>query len=363
MSSAFILKALADEKLATSKLYSIELSQECEQGALIPDELRSASGGFVPMRGKVEDFLKRNRASFIDRHVSARQFAQLPAHALGVSPILAATARRWITRVARRADERGISRIREPTLTRTIKKPAAAMRSGHHITNGAAGVTSASPLRRSLTHLHRCALLILFVVRTRAIVSCWDWLPARRYSLPRAHIFAWRVQLIAGWNAFAACCSRACLADDFDDTPAQHPRASAARRSEPVPHFSVCRGRRLRRVVRGRISDQGTQSVRPAGISPFILLLTLLTVVTSWTLLHTLFGLRYAHTFYGDSQQSGVHEHAGGLIFPGNRPPDYFDFAYFSFVVGMTFSGVGCANHLAPHAPPDAGPQRSVVWI
>src|SRR4030095_5709528 len=60
MSSAFILKALADEKLTAAKLYSIELSQECEQGALIPDELRSASGGFLPMRGKVEDFLKRN---------------------------------------------------------------------------------------------------------------------------------------------------------------------------------------------------------------------------------------------------------------------------------------------------------------
>ena len=75
MSSAFILKALADEKLAAAKLYSIELSQECEQGALIPDELRSASGGFVPMRGKVEDFLKRNAAPFIHRHVSARQLA------------------------------------------------------------------------------------------------------------------------------------------------------------------------------------------------------------------------------------------------------------------------------------------------
>src|SRR6266436_1355475 len=60
MSSAFILKALADENLTTSKLYSIELSQECEQGALIPDELQSASGGFVPMRGKLEDFLSRN---------------------------------------------------------------------------------------------------------------------------------------------------------------------------------------------------------------------------------------------------------------------------------------------------------------
>ncbi|HET6888462.1 MAG TPA: class I SAM-dependent methyltransferase [Candidatus Udaeobacter sp.] len=67
MSSAFILKALADEKLAAAKLYSIELSQECEQGALIPDELRSASAGFVPMRGKVEDFLKGDRLpSLID---------------------------------------------------------------------------------------------------------------------------------------------------------------------------------------------------------------------------------------------------------------------------------------------------------
>jgi predicted O-methyltransferase YrrM len=61
MSSAFILKALADEKLVAAKLYSIEWSQDCEQGALIPDELRSASRVFVPMRGKVEDFLKRNQ--------------------------------------------------------------------------------------------------------------------------------------------------------------------------------------------------------------------------------------------------------------------------------------------------------------
>ncbi|MGC2626356.1 MAG: class I SAM-dependent methyltransferase, partial [Candidatus Udaeobacter sp.] len=57
MSSAFILKALADAEIDTSKLYSIELSEDCEQGVLIPEELRS-SGGFVPMRGRTEDFLK-----------------------------------------------------------------------------------------------------------------------------------------------------------------------------------------------------------------------------------------------------------------------------------------------------------------
>jgi len=60
MSSAFILKALADEKLQTAKLYSIELSEDCEHGALIPGELRSL-GGFVPMRGRIENFLKRDQ--------------------------------------------------------------------------------------------------------------------------------------------------------------------------------------------------------------------------------------------------------------------------------------------------------------
>lgn len=60
MSSAFILKALADEKLATAKLYSIELSEECEQGALIPDDLRSTAQ-FMPMCGRIEDFIKRDQ--------------------------------------------------------------------------------------------------------------------------------------------------------------------------------------------------------------------------------------------------------------------------------------------------------------
>ena len=66
------------------------------------------------------------------------------------------------------------------------------------------------------------------------------------------------------------------------------------------------------------------------------LLLTLSTVISSWALLHTVYSLRYAHAYYGDSDEPGVHQHAGGLLFPGDRPPNYFDFAYFSFVVGMT---------------------------
>ncbi len=66
------------------------------------------------------------------------------------------------------------------------------------------------------------------------------------------------------------------------------------------------------------------------------LLLTLSTVISAWALLHTVYSFRYAHAFYGDSGEPCVQKDAGGLIFPGDQPPNYFDFAYFSFVVGMT---------------------------
>ena len=70
----------------------------------------------------------------------------------------------------------------------------------------------------------------------------------------------------------------------------------------------------------------------------FHLLMSLVAEVSSWMLVHTVFGLRYAHTFYGDPDgPKGPQLHAGGLEFPGGRLPDYMDFAYFSFVIGMTF--------------------------
>jgi uncharacterized membrane protein len=68
------------------------------------------------------------------------------------------------------------------------------------------------------------------------------------------------------------------------------------------------------------------------------LLMSLVAVICSWMLVHTVFGLRYAHTYYGDPDgPDGPISHARGLQFPGDREPDYMDFAYFSFTIGMTF--------------------------
>jgi len=57
-----------------------------------------------------------------------------------------------------------------------------------------------------------------------------------------------------------------------------------------------------------------------------------LSVVLSWLFMNTTFALHYAHGYYGDDGHL-----QGGLDFPCTPKPDYWDFVYFSFVVGMCF--------------------------
>lgn len=65
-------------------------------------------------------------------------------------------------------------------------------------------------------------------------------------------------------------------------------------------------------------------------------LISLSPVVLSWTLLHTTFTIRYAH-LYHDHNKLNTGSQVGGIDFPTKAEPDYIDFAYFSFVIGMTF--------------------------
>jgi uncharacterized membrane protein len=63
--------------------------------------------------------------------------------------------------------------------------------------------------------------------------------------------------------------------------------------------------------------------------------LAVMTIIDSWLLVHTIFALRYAHNYYQRSLSD--HEQlAQGLNFPNDNEPDYWDFLYFSFVIGMT---------------------------
>ena len=87
------------------------------------------------------------------------------------------------------------------------------------------------------------------------------------------------------------------------------------------------------------VFELGASKGNPSG-----LILAIVTIVLSWAIVHTAFALHYAHEFYRNKKP-------GGLQFPSGDAhveADYWDFVYFSFVIGMTaqVSDVGITDRV-----------------
>lgn len=99
--------------------------------------------------------------------------------------------------------------------------------------------------------------------------------------------------------------------------------------------------------VAALVGDYASTATMPAAVRGIQIALVGLTLMLSWLMMHTLFALRYAHGYYtrkpGDPSGQNFH---GGLSFPGDEPPDYWDFFYFSLVLGMAcqVADVGCTS-------------------
>jgi uncharacterized membrane protein len=65
------------------------------------------------------------------------------------------------------------------------------------------------------------------------------------------------------------------------------------------------------------------------GTKAYLITLGVLSVALSWSLVHTVFTLRYARAYYGAP--------VGGIDFNEDDPPTYLDFAYLAVTIGMTF--------------------------
>jgi uncharacterized membrane protein len=59
-----------------------------------------------------------------------------------------------------------------------------------------------------------------------------------------------------------------------------------------------------------------------------VAVMALVSLLLSWAEIHTVYTLRYAHLYYRDG---------GGIDFHDEPAPDYMDFAYVAFTVGMTY--------------------------
>jgi len=75
---------------------------------------------------------------------------------------------------------------------------------------------------------------------------------------------------------------------------------------------------------------KGAQAGEPWAIAKLIATLLLI-----WLFANTVYALHYAHLYYSRAEGSG--KDAGGLDFPGTKMPDYGDFIYFAYTLGMTF--------------------------
>ena len=152
------------------------------------------------------------------------------------------------------------------------------------------------------------------------------------YALPPAELPA-AGRAVASWDAFALA-SLALLWSTLATANARRTRAVARRESPgrlvafvfmPV----ALAGSLLAVLLLLRTGMMPTLAPATRGLHVG---LAIVGVGAAWALLHTVFTLRYAHLYYNTGARPG------GLQFPEEVPrwPDYLDFAYFAFVIGMT---------------------------
>lgn len=77
----------------------------------------------------------------------------------------------------------------------------------------------------------------------------------------------------------------------------------------------------------------GIEMREPIGAFPGELAVIGATLLFAWAFANTVFAIHYAHVYYDDEKGSDRK----GLEFPGDADPDFWDFIYFAFVLGMTF--------------------------
>jgi uncharacterized membrane protein len=61
------------------------------------------------------------------------------------------------------------------------------------------------------------------------------------------------------------------------------------------------------------------------------------TIISAWFFIHLTYALHYAHEYFDEyfAEPGRPTAERGGLVFPGTKNPGYFDFLYFSYVIGV----------------------------
>jgi uncharacterized membrane protein len=139
----------------------------------------------------------------------------------------------------------------------------------------------------------------------------------------------WQLALLTGWDA-AALAFAAWVWISIGGFSPEETRALATREDTGrVSSSLMLLGASVASLV-GTAFDLVKASEAHTGGRVVLTVIGLLTVALSWIVVHTVFALRYAHEYYTPP--------VGGIDFKSDsEQPDYQDFAYVAFTIGMTF--------------------------
>jgi uncharacterized membrane protein len=175
-----------------------------------------------------------------------------------------------------------------------------------------------TPLRPILRlfRLHGSLLVSLVLLVAVALAAPADW--------------RWTVRLATGWDAGVTLFLVLTLIKVARSRSVDAIRARAADLDEAgyavLPLSLLAAGASVAVVISEAAATASGQG--NAGLGA---LLTLGTEALSWLFVHVIFGLHYAHRFYAPKGKGD----RGGLIFPGDPEPDYWDFLHFALVIGV----------------------------
>lgn len=169
---------------------------------------------------------------------------------------------------------------------------------------------------RRLFRLHSALLLGLVVVVAGVLLS-----PAR---------WDWPLQIAAGWDAGVLAFLILTLVRIRRTRSIDAMRARAARMDQAgaavLPLSLLAAGASVAVVV----VEAAGRSIHP---SVSAALFSMSTIAVSWLFVQVIFALHYAHEFYAPAEAD--RSDRGGLMFPGDELPDYWDFLHFALVIGV----------------------------
>ena len=139
----------------------------------------------------------------------------------------------------------------------------------------------------------------------------------------------WQFAVLAGWDALAAAFVGSVWLSVGRFTPEETEALATREDNSRVATSVLLLSASVASLVGSGFDLTKAQHAHSAGRAA-LTAIAVLTVALSWALVQTVFAQRYAHEYYTPP--------VGGIDFKtADEMPDYGDFAYIAFTVGMTF--------------------------